>query len=221
HPVCHPSLREGSHTTPAHVLANILSTHEHDTLPDAIKIGMIGTLANLDVICEFLERHPHIPVVLDPVLCATSGLPLLDADAYPMLKERLCPRATVLTPNLDEVGILLGYRPTTVSEMESAARALQRGTQVVVVKGGHLTGDPVDVVWDGKMMQYLSAPRVASPRLRGTGCRLASAMAAEIAQGQDVIAAITHAKNFLIQTMNISISLKTNKKDQGVKAPGA
>lgn len=196
------------HPTSPEILRKILSFNEHDTLPHAIKIGMIATRANLEVICNFLERHPQIPVVLDPVLRSTSGLELLEVAAIPMLKERLWPRATVVTPNLDEVGFLLGRRPGTVSEMETAAKELQRGTQVVVVKGGHLDGDPVDVVWDGQTMQHLKSVRVVSKHLRGTGCRLASAIAAEIALGRDVVTALRNAKSFVVQTLSKSNKLK-------------
>lgn len=186
------------HPTSSLALAAILNTHERDILPDAIKIGMIGTLANLQVICGFLGRHPQIPVVLDPVLRATSGLALLEGAALPMLKGKLWPRADVMTPNLDEVGVLLGQRPTTVAEMETAARELQHGNQVVVVKGGHLPGDPVDVVWNGSEVQYLGSPRVAGPNVRGTGCRLASAIASYLALGKDPRVAIQCAREWLV-----------------------
>lgn len=193
------------HSTSPIILQKILSFQEHDILPDTIKIGMIGTLANLEVICDFLQRHPQIPVVLDPVLRATSGLELLEAYAIPMLKEKLWPLATVVTPNLDEAGILLGHRPTTVAEMESAARELQRGTQVVVVKGGHLDGDPVDVVWDGREMRHLTSERIAAKNLRGTGCRLASAIAAELALNKTPLDATALAKQFLRYRLSKSI----------------
>ncbi len=182
------------HPTSASVLSEILHSHDHDPSSDAIKIGMIGTLANLEVVCNFLQCHPQIPVVLDPVLRATSGLELLESAAISALMERLWPRALVVTPNLDETGILLGHRPTTIAEMESAARELQRGNQVVVVKGGHLVGDPVDVIWDGRKMQHLSSPRIDTPHLRGTGCRLSSAVAAGIALKNDLMVAISNAK---------------------------
>lgn len=190
------------HATPSGVLEKILATQVHDIFPDAIKIGMIATRANLEVICDFLGRHPQIPVILDPVLQSTSGLELLERAAISVLKERLWPCATIVTPNLDEVGVLTGLRPKTVAEMESAAKELHHGKQVVVVKGGHLEGDPVDVVWDGCTMKHLQSPRIVSGDLRGTGCRLASAMAAEMALGRDPGTAILNAKSFMIQIFN-------------------
>lgn len=193
------------HPTSPDVLRKILSFQDRDTIPNAIKIGMIGTRANLEVICDFLGRHPQIPVVLDPVLRATSGLLLLEAEAIPMLKEKLWPHATVVTPNLDEVGILLGHRPTTVAEMESAAHELHRGTQVVVVKGGHLEGDPVDVVWDGRKMRHLTSKRIAAPNLRGTGCRLASGIASGLALDKDPLVAIQTAREWLVPRIKNNI----------------
>jgi len=186
------------YATPRDVLRDILKQHSQN-LPSVVKIGMIATRDNLEVICDFLERYPKLPVVLDPVLRATSGLQLLEMSAIPLLKERLLPRATIVTPNLDEVEMLLGKRPATVSEMETAARELQRGTQVMMVKGGHLQGDPVDVIWDGTQMNHLSSPRIGTTSPRGTGCRLASGIAAQMALGKSAIQACAEGKQMLLQ----------------------
>lgn len=185
------------HATPASILSAILHSHTRDHLPDAIKIGMIGTAENLQAIAEFLNDHPHIPVVLDTVLRATSGLELLETAAIPLLRNLLLPRATVVTPNLQEASILTGMTVNSLATMEHAARQLHRGTQVVLVKGGHLDGDPVDVAYDGREFHHFSSPRIATPHTRGTGCTLASAIAVHLAQGAAPLVAIQKAKTYL------------------------
>lgn len=183
--------------TSPQVLDFTLQSHTHDDLPDAIKIGMIGTAENLQVIIEFLRQHPRIPVVLDTVLHATSGLELLDVAAIPRLRDQLMPRAAVVTPNLQEASILAEMTVDSVETMERAARKLHCGTQVVLVKGGHLSGDPVDVAFDGHKMRHFTSSRIATSHLRGTGCRLASAIAVYLAQGAELFSAIQNAETYL------------------------
>lgn len=185
------------HSTAASILSAILHSHTRDYLPDAIKIGMIGTGENLQAIAAFLNDHPHIPVVLDTVLRATSGLELLETAAIPFLRDQLVPRATVVTPNLQEASILTGMTVNSLATMEHAARELHRGTQVVLVKGGHLSGEPIDVAFDGREIHHFSSPRIATSHTRGTGCTLASAIAAYLAQGAAPLVAIQKAKIYL------------------------
>jgi hydroxymethylpyrimidine/phosphomethylpyrimidine kinase len=185
------------HATPPQVLAALLESHTHDTLPDAIKIGMIATTENLKVISIFLQKHPRIPVVLDTVLCATSGLELLEAAAIPLLRSDVLPRATVVTPNLQEASILAEMTVDSVETMERAARKLHQGTQVILVKGGHLSGDPIDVAFDGREMHYFKNSRIVTPHTRGTGCTLASAFAAYLAQGTAPLAAIFKGRHYV------------------------
>jgi hydroxymethylpyrimidine/phosphomethylpyrimidine kinase len=185
------------HATPAHILAALLDSHTCGTLPDAIKIGMIGTRANLEVICDFLKRHPRIPVVLDTVLRATSGLELLEAAAIPLLRSDVLPRATVVTPNLQEASILAEMTVDSVATMERVARKLHQGTQVMLVKGGHLLDDPVDVAFDGHAIHHFKGPRITTPHTRGTGCTLASAIAVAIAKGATPLDAISQGRQFV------------------------
>lgn len=201
------SLHQGMavHPTSAQILAALLDSHTRDTLPDAIKIGMIATRANLDVICDFLRRHSQIPTVLDTVLRATSGLELLEAAAIPVLRSELLPRATVVTPNLQEASILSEMTVDSPETMERAARKLQSGTQIVLVKGGHLLGDPVDVAFDGKEFHHFKSPRIATSHSRGTGCALASAIATQLAQGAAPLVAIQSAKKYLTDYLSTKL----------------
>lgn len=185
------------HPTSSQTLAALLYSHTRDRLPDAIKIGMIATAENLRAIAAFLSEYPRIPVVLDTVLRATSGLELLETAAIPLLRDQLLPHATVVTPNLQEASMLTGMVVDSVETMEYAARQLHCGTQVVLVKGGHLTGDPIDVAFDGREICYFKAKRITTSHTRGTGCTLASGIAANLAQGAAPLVAIQNAKKYL------------------------
>lgn len=190
------------HATPPHILEAILHSHTHDRLPDTIKIGMIGTVATLQVITQFLKQHPRIPVVLDTVLRASSGLGLLEPDAIPVLKHELLPLATVVTPNLEEAGILTDTVVNSVADMAHAAKQLHHDGQWIVVKGGHLSADPIDVVYDGKEIYQLSGRRLEVAHSRGTGCTFASAIAAHIALGNSVPQSIQMAKGLVRERLN-------------------
>lgn len=193
------TLNEGMaiHPTSPELLTQLLESHTRDRLPDAIKIGMIGTAANLQVIAQFLKQHPRIPVVLDTVFRASSGLALLEFDAISVLKSELLPLATVVTPNLDEAGILTDNVLKTISDMEHAAQLLHHDGQWIVVKGGHLVADPIDVVYDGAALHYLQGKRLDATNTRGTGCTFASSIAASIATGKSVPESIQCAKKHM------------------------
>jgi hydroxymethylpyrimidine/phosphomethylpyrimidine kinase len=135
-----------------------------------------------------------VPVVVDPVLAASGGDALADGAARDALRTELIPRATLLTPNLDEAGALLGRPITDVPAMREAARALHAlGARAVLVKGGHLAGDAVDVLVDASGVYELRGPRLAA-FVRGSGDLLAAAAAAALARGLDLRAAVEHAR---------------------------
>jgi hydroxymethylpyrimidine/phosphomethylpyrimidine kinase len=166
---------------------------------DCVKTGMLHDAAIVAAVADGLdELAPSVPLVIDPVLVATSGTRLLDEAALGLLKARLIPRATVLTPNLPEAEALLG-RSIAAAEMEEAARALQAlGAGTVVLKGGHVPGGTVrDVVAEGAASYVLESPRLETRHTHGTGCTLASAIAAGIAQGMALRPAIERARRFV------------------------
>jgi hydroxymethylpyrimidine/phosphomethylpyrimidine kinase len=150
----------------------------------AVKVGALGTEANVRVVARLLARHGDVPVVVDtPMLPTRGGGRLLARRATEALREELLPRATLITTNADEAGVLLGDAVRTVSEAHDAAQALARGgARAVLVKGGHLTGaDAVDVLaLAGKVIE-LRAPRLAVGAVHGTGCTLASLIAGRLA----------------------------------------
>ncbi|MCP5149369.1 MAG: bifunctional hydroxymethylpyrimidine kinase/phosphomethylpyrimidine kinase [Ectothiorhodospiraceae bacterium] len=195
--------------TGVHAVAPEFITAQLDTLLadvriDAVKIGMVASPEVAKVIADALDRHRPGPVVLDPVMVAKGGDPLVDADAMRGVRETLLPRARVITPNRHEAAALLGIAtPTDVATLRAAARALaELGADVVVVKGGGLAGEEsVDVLWAEGDTEVLTAPRVATRNVHGTGCTLSSAIAALIARGADPRAAVREAKAYVTEAI--------------------
>jgi hydroxymethylpyrimidine/phosphomethylpyrimidine kinase len=184
---------------PEFVLAQMRSVMS-DLAVDAIKIGMLGTQGVIDAVVEGLSEFPGVPVVLDPVMVATSGDPLLDEDAVDSLRAKLVPLATLITPNLKEAALLLG-EPEDRREkwMEGRAqRLLDLGARAVLLKGGDSDGDTaLDILVDGSGVQRLDVPRVATKNTHGTGCTLSSAIAAELAKGEPLDKAVKKAKVYV------------------------
>jgi hydroxymethylpyrimidine/phosphomethylpyrimidine kinase len=166
---------------------------------DCIKTGMLHDSDIIDVVADTLAAEaPHVPLVVDPVMISTSGTRLLDATALDALK-RLIARARVVTPNLPEAELLTGARIASLADMRRAAeRLLALGAACVVVKGGHLAGDLVcDVVAEPGASFVIEAPRIATRSTHGTGCTLASAIAAGLAQGMALRPAIERAHAYV------------------------
>ncbi len=164
---------------------------------DAVKTGMLGDPALIDAVCAALPEG--VPVVVDPVMAATSGAQLLPHAAVAVLRARLLPRAAVLTPNLPEAVALCGVRIATVADMRRAARALlQTGPAAVLLKGGHLPGTVVfDVLATADGAEVFEAPRIDARHTHGTGCTLASAVATGLALGMGLRDAVLRARAYV------------------------
>lgn len=171
--------------------------------PAAVKIGMLATAAIVEVVAEALAQlAPEIPVVSDPVLAASDGTPLLEPAGVSVLVERLLPRVTLLTPNLPEAERLTGMTLTTPEDLAAAARKLaELGPQLVLVKGGHLAGEPVDLFFDGKNCYRLPGTRLTNPHTHGTGCALATAIAAGLAHGRPLPLAVQQARELVAEAI--------------------
>jgi len=182
---------------PAFVRAQIDAVLE-DFGADAVKIGMLSTAPIVAAVAEGLGAHPHGPIVLDPVMIAKSGDPLLRLDARQVLTERLLPLAAVVTPNLHEAGALTDMAVGTEKEMEEAARRIHTmGPRTVLVKGGHLKDSATDILWDGTRFTRFVAERIDSTATHGTGCTYSSAIAAGLARGRGLEDAIREAKAYV------------------------
>jgi hydroxymethylpyrimidine/phosphomethylpyrimidine kinase len=190
----------GVHLVPAPFVAEQLDTLFADVRIDAVKIGMVATADLARTIGERLAAHGLTRIVLDPVMVAKSGDPLLAPDAVAAVREWLLPRALVVTPNLPEAAALAG-RPTIddVGAMPALGEAVRGlGVPWVLVKGGHLEGEhSPDVLVGPEGAHWFDAPRIPTPHTHGTGCSLSSAIAARLAHGDDVVTAVQVAKHWL------------------------
>ena len=161
---------------------------------DAVKIGMLGTATTITAVDCALDLVGDAPVVLDPVMVAESGAVLLDDDARDALRERLLPRATVVTPNLAEARVIAGQGASRDADAPELARAIHRlGPQVVVVTGGH-RDTAADVFFDGELLDEIPGPRYPDGAAHGSGCTHSSALAALLARGLDPLTAARTAK---------------------------
>jgi hydroxymethylpyrimidine/phosphomethylpyrimidine kinase len=184
---------------PAFVAAQIDAVFS-DLAVDAVKIGMLARAGVIAAVAAGLDRWQATNVVLDPVMVASSGDNLLAPDAIDVLKRELLSRARVVTPNLPEAAALLGTSVAAdETEMQAQAeRILALGVQAVLIKGGHGTGpESVDVLFDGASVTRFATRRIATRNTHGTGCTLSSAIAAGLAKGQDLAAAVRAAKDYV------------------------
>jgi hydroxymethylpyrimidine/phosphomethylpyrimidine kinase len=168
----------------------------------AVKTGMLATMETVAAVADLAAAGRLPNLVVDPVMVASSGDRLLPEAAVRCYVDQLLPHTYVLTPNLLEAQVLLGMPIRTLAEQRGAARALGAlGPRVVIVKGGHAvadtTGEAVDVVWDGQQARELRAPRIDTRNNHGTGCTFSAAIAAGLAHGEPVTAAVEAAKAYL------------------------
>jgi hydroxymethylpyrimidine/phosphomethylpyrimidine kinase len=166
----------------------------------AVKIGMLANAATVRAVAAALGAHPQVPVVLDPVLAATSGAQLLDAAGIAALLDELLPRVTLLTPNIPEAARLLGAQPARDEQQmrQQSSALVAAGAAAVLLKGGHAPlAEALDLLTcaDGASARF-SGPRAAGRR-RGSGCALSSAVAAALARGRDLRSACAEAKRHL------------------------
>jgi hydroxymethylpyrimidine/phosphomethylpyrimidine kinase len=169
---------------------------------DAVKIGMLATAAIASAVADALGRHRLGNVVLDPVMMSSSGAPLLDEAGIDILRREMLPLASVVTANVAEATRLTGVEVTDVASARRAAEALVRlGAPAAIVKGGHLPGAAVDILFDGRATLELFAERVPDRDAHGTGCTFASAIAARLALGDTLADAARAAKAYVTRAL--------------------
>ena len=187
----------GIHQVPADFVTAQIDAVFGDLDVAAVKIGMVADLAVIDAIAAGLRKWSPGHIVLDPVMVATSGDRLLAAEAVDALRTKLIPLASLITPNLPEAADLLGEAVATseAAVEDQGRRLLLLGARAVLIKGGHGQGpESTDYLIDGNGVVTLAAPRVATRNTHGTGCSLSSAIAAELAKGEPLEAAVRNAK---------------------------
>jgi hydroxymethylpyrimidine/phosphomethylpyrimidine kinase len=185
------------HALPAAFVAQAIRMVLDDIGADAIKLGMLANEAIIRAVAAALPAN--IPVVLDPVMVATSGAVLLEDGAIDAMRQLLVPRATLVTPNLPEAQKLTGLPVGTAAERIAAGRALlAMGAQAALIKGGHGAEDMLtDYLITAGSMDAISLPRLETRNTHGTGCTMASAIATGLAQGMDLPAAVRRARHYL------------------------
>lgn len=201
----------GVHIVPADVIASQIRAVVQDIRPQAVKIGMLADAESMRAVCRELCQCSGIPVVLDPVMVATSGDSLMQSEALGCMKNELLPLCTILTPNIPEAEALSGLKiHTDEDKAEAARRIFALGAKCVLIKGGHMLGAEMkdSLYVDGQLQEEYSCTTVATVNTHGTGCTLSSAIAACLAKGEDIPSAVRHAKEYITEALSAGADVK-------------
>lgn len=200
------------HPVPPSMLADQIDAVVEDIGVDAVKIGMLHSPEIAQTVATAIDKHQLLNVVFDPVMVATSGAVLINQDAMAVLVKEVFPRATIITPNLDEAALLVGKAITTETEMEAAAaELLAQGASAVLLKGGHLQGETVSdlLMQAGGEKAWMRAQRIQTSNTHGTGCTLSSAIAAHMAMGKPLVNAVQSARIFVRGALEAGAQIRT------------
>ncbi|MEZ5994938.1 MAG: bifunctional hydroxymethylpyrimidine kinase/phosphomethylpyrimidine kinase [Hyphomonadaceae bacterium] len=193
------------HEVPHHVVRGQIDAVMGDLGADVWKLGMLGTAAHARTVIEAWDAAGRaVPVVLDPVMIAKGGAPLLEEDAIGAMRDELTPIAAIITPNAPEAEALTGIEVRGLDGQIDAAEVLveQLGAYAALVKGGHIGGDVVkDVLLTREGYRVFESPRIETRATHGTGCTLASGIAAHMAQGAPIEAAVERARDYLMKAI--------------------
>jgi hydroxymethylpyrimidine/phosphomethylpyrimidine kinase len=175
---------------------------------DAVKTGMLTNTEILKVVAAMIRKYGIKKLVVDPVMMATGGEAVIRGEVREAMISVLIPLAFVVTPNIPEAEVLADMKITSVREMKKAARIIYKfGAKNVVVKGGHLTGDAVDVLYDGKKFYTFSFRRINKNNVHGTGCTFSASIATLLAEGQSVVEAVKGAKAYITEAIRSAYSI--------------
>ncbi len=188
----------GVHEVPAPFISRQLEAVLGDIPPHAAKTGMLFSGPAIEAVARALRENPPPHLVVDPVMAAGSGDPLLKPDARSILAKELFPITTLLTPNLEEAALFSGIRVASLKDMHRAARRLlSMGPKAVLIKGGHLKGPAIDLLFDGERFREFSSERLPLPRIHGAGCTISAAITAWLARGEELEEAVLRAKAYV------------------------
>ncbi len=189
-------------------VANQLDSVLNDLRVNAAKIGMVFKKETVKIIADKLLEYKVKNIVLDPVFFSKSGDSLIKDDAVVILKEKLIPICDVITPNLYEAELLSGFPVRNTEDMKKASEILYSlGSRAVIIKGGHLHGDAIDVLYNGKEFKILEGERISGKNPHGTGCTFSSALAAGLALGLSIDEAFKSAKEYVAAAIKKSIAV--------------
>ncbi len=179
-----------------------------DIPPDAVKIGMLSTEACMQAVADGLLAYKPSHVVIDPVMVAKNGSPLMQPESIAAFQQIILPLASLLTPNIPEAEVLLDRKIESEEDMRAAAQDLSAKTGgSVLIKGGHRVGDAVDILFDGKSLHCFQTERIDTKNTHGTGCTLSSAIASNLALGYDEAEAVRRAKAYVTTAIRHSLEL--------------
>ncbi len=175
---------------------------------DAVKIGMLSSVECMDAVARKMRQYRPGHVVVDPVMYAKNGCPLMDMEAVETLIKAVIPISDVCTPNIPEAEKIAGMKIMSVKEMRKAARRIyDMGCKAVIIKGGHATGDALDILYDGKQFYEYESVRINTPNTHGTGCTFSSAVASQLAKGMSLPDAVGAAKAYITTAIAHSLSI--------------
>lgn len=198
----------GIHDLPAQFVALQLEAVLRDLGADAAKTGMLSNAEIIEAVCEKIRTHRLNKLVVDPVMLAKSGDPLLREDAQDALRQQLLPLAMMITPNLPEAEVLIEQKIDSPHEMRRAAKAIfALGPRYVLIKGGHLTGEALDILYDGNTYTEFKSQRIETQHTHGTGCTFSAAITACLARGVSVADSVAAAKEYVTRAIRQSLPL--------------
>lgn len=175
---------------------------------DAVKIGMLSTPQCMEAVAEKLKQYKPHNVVIDPVMYAKNGSPLMQPTSIDTLIKSIIPLADVLTPNIPEAEKIADMEIKSHNDMENAAKKIQSmGCKAVIIKGGHAVGDATDILYDGNKMYYYKASRIDTKNTHGTGCTFSSAIGAYLGKGLGVENAVSKAKEYVTTAITHSLPI--------------
>lgn len=179
-----------------------------DIKPNAVKIGMVSNSEIIKVIAEKLKYYNAKNIVLDPVMVSTSGSKLICDEAINMLVDKLMPLSRVITPNLEEAEVLCGFKVKNQYDMVKAGKAISKKLDIaVLIKGGHLSEDAIDILYEGGKITYFKSERIDNLNTHGTGCTLSSAIACNLANGENLEESIKKAKEYLTGAIKANLNI--------------
>ncbi|WP_174615560.1 bifunctional hydroxymethylpyrimidine kinase/phosphomethylpyrimidine kinase [Virgibacillus ihumii] len=196
------------HHLPVGMIKEQLNAVTSDIPIHAFKTGMIATVEMMETIAKNVTDL-DAPFIMDPVMVAKSGDPLIARDARRYLREKLLPMTTLITPNLPEAEDIVGWKIESTEAMQKAAKEIVHtyGAGASLVKGGHLEGKAVDILYDGENVNTFEAERIDTKHTHGTGCTYSAAITAYIGRGETLPAAVEKAKNFVTAAIRDSFPL--------------
>lgn len=179
-----------------------------DITVDAVKIGMLSSADTIKTVTQGLQKYAPSHIVLDPVMVSKGGHHLLRQEAVTSLIDHMLPLATIITPNIPEAEVILGYPISNKKDMEKACMDMTKlGARSVLLKGGHMEGEPDDLYYDGTNFHWISGTRIETKNTHGTGCTLSSAIAANLARGFDMLEAVKRGKSYIHMAIEHSLDI--------------